>query len=1144
MELKKIKLHGFKSFDKPTEFDILDGLTGIVGPNGCGKSNVLDSLQWVMGETSYKSLRGSEMDDVIFSGTDTTPSRNFAEVSVVMNSKSNSSVNSKDEGEEFEIRRRIERNSGSKYYINSIEKRAKDVQLFFADHSLGPHSVSIVKQGQINQIIESKPNERRKIIEEAAGVSGLHHRKHEAQLRLNATKTNIDRISDILNEIGSQLNSLKRQSSQAERFKSIASRIRQYERELIQLEWYDLETKERVYVDDISNIQKKLNNNTDEINKYSKKVDNIIEIIKPIQINLKNLQEELQLKNGNELNLKNELQYTIERIKNNKNQIEQIKYDSDREAKNSADQLEQLDYLKIKKSEILKNIEDIRKVEENVIQASNAATKNYKELEGDYNNCLSEIVQKKTERTNLENLILKNNNDLQNYNTEKKIIIENLKDSEGIKNLGQKKNILIIAQKKLDREVNQILEDIEKCQGNIELLSKAESEIQNKKIDVEINIKQLINSKDHIEDYLNNSNKKNTLIDKIQIKKGHEEKIALMLSDLEDSSLDKNDRKYWIYGVNEFHEEFSPEIYSLFELIKGPKEIFNYLKYTGYTDKEDLNEIIPLLKPGQLVLTANGFLVRWDGLITKLKPEDTENNILLAKKKLSENLSLINDKTIYLESIKKDYNHTVINLKQERVMESDLRKNWQNLVEEKKIISEDVYNIEKDTLSKTEALISLRSRLESLDENIKICTKDIDEHDKKISNINNIDKLETGLEKIKLDFYNAKTIADIKETNSQNLMREKRELDKNHNDTVKEEDSWKNRNIISIKHIDELNNRLDQCQITMNDLEILPEKINKKQIELQNEINKLNDRQNQINRDLSQLEVELSNNTSHVKSYENKSIKANEQLIQLKVQKENLDEKKLNLKDKIKINLGINPDNILDDFKSEILDKNKIIEMLSQAYKKREQIGAVNLTAEDEYNEIKVRFEDLNKEKDDLIAATETLQKGIVEIDKEARTRLRDSFQKVNNNFKLLFEKLFNGGKAELKINDEEDILESGLEIIAWPPGKKPQTISLLSGGEQALTVIALIIAVFLENPSPICILDEVDAPFDDNNIKKFCDLLNELSLNSKTKFLIVTHHPYTMSCMDRLYGVTMAKKGESVILSVDLNEAENMIEV
>ena len=188
MELKKIKLHGFKSFDKPTELDILDGLTGIVGPNGCGKSNVLDSLQWVMGETSYKSLRGSEMDDVIFSGTDTTPSRNFAEVSVVMNSKSNSSVNSKDEGEEFEIRRRIERNSGSKYYINSIEKRAKDVQLFFADHSLGPHSVSIVKQGQINQIIESKPNERRKIIEEAAGVSGLHHRKHEAQLRLNATK--------------------------------------------------------------------------------------------------------------------------------------------------------------------------------------------------------------------------------------------------------------------------------------------------------------------------------------------------------------------------------------------------------------------------------------------------------------------------------------------------------------------------------------------------------------------------------------------------------------------------------------------------------------------------------------------------------------------------------------------------------------------------------------------------------------------------------------------------------------------------------------------------------------------------------------------------------------------------------------------
>jgi len=1144
MELKKIKLHGFKSFDKLTEFDILHGLTGIVGPNGCGKSNVLDSLQWVMGETSYKNLRGSEMDDVIFSGTDTSASRNFAEVSVILNSKQNVYVSSNNEIGEYEIKRRIERNSGSKYYINSIEKRAKDVQLFFADHSLGPHSVSIVKQGQINQIIESKPNERRKILEEAAGISGLHHRKHEAQLRLNATKTNIDRISDILNEIGSQLTSLRKQSNQAERFKSIVAKIRQYEREILQLDWYDVQTKETTYTNGISNIEVKINNSKAEINKSSEEAEDIIGKIVPIKVDLQNTQEELQQKNGDELNLKNELQYTVERIKNNKAQIDQIKYDLERETKNTLDQDEQLNYLVAKKNEISNSIDEILKVEKNVIEASTQATKNYKKLESDYNNCLSEIVQKKTERENLETLIHKNNAELKICEDEKIRISQGLKNSETSNTLNKEKYILTTRHKNLDNEIKKILDDVEKCQSIIEILSKAENQIQSKKIDIEIKIKQLINSKDQTEEFINTASKQNTLIDKIQINKGYEEKIAYILSDLENSTFNNNDSQYWISQDNKFQEKFSSGIYPLNEIVEGPNELNNYLNYTGFTNNENIDEIISLLKPGQVVLTSAGIIIRWDGLITKLKPEDKKKNILLAKKELSEKIKSIKEKEIEINSIQFDYEDKVKSLKQERIREIKLRKKWQELVEEKNIIAENSYNIEKQILLQNESIISSASRIESLDQNIKIYRKNIKEYKSRFSSIGNINKLENSLEKIKLDFYNAKTIADIKETSSQNLLREKRELDKNLNDTMKEEVSWKNRNSISINHISELNNRLEQCQLTSGELEKLPNEINKKQLELQNEITKFRDLKNTINENLSRYENKLYKVNTHLKLCENTLIKDNEALIQLKAQKENLDEKKLDLKDKIKIKIGINPLNILDDFKSDLLDKSIIIEKLSQAIRQREQIGSVNLAAEDEYNEIKVRFDNLSAEKDDLISATDTLQKGIIEIDKEARTRLRESFEKVNNNFKLLFEKLFNGGNAELKINDEEDILESGLEIIAWPPGKKPQTISLLSGGEQALTVIALIIAVFLENPSPVCILDEVDAPFDDNNIKKFCDLLKELSLNSQTKFLIVTHHPYTMSQMDRLYGVTMAKKGESVILSVDLNEAESMTQV
>ena len=257
---------------------------------------------------------------------------------------------------------------------------------------------------------------------------------------------------------------------------------------------------------------------------------------------------------------------------------------------------------------------------------------------------------------------------------------------------------------------------------------------------------------------------------------------------------------------------------------------------------------------------------------------------------------------------------------------------------------------------------------------------------------------------------------------------------------------------------------------------------------------------------------------------------------------ENIEDRKIELNDKIRINLGMDSQDLVINSGPSSMDREKLIGLLSEAYSKREKIGAVNLTASEQFDEKKAQHEELRRENDDLVSATETLQKGIIEIDKEARERLQESYEKVNMNFKLLFEKLFDGGKAELKLDDNDDILEAGLDIIAWPPGKKPQTISLLSGGEQALTVIALILAVFLENPSPICILDEVDAPLDDTNVKKFCDTLDDLSKSSNTKFLIVTHHPYTMSRMDRLFGITMARKGESVILSVDLNQAEKMV--
>jgi len=1138
MELKKIKLHGFKSFDKPTELDIYPGLTGIVGPNGCGKSNILDGLQWVMGETSYKNLRGSEMDDVIFSGTDTSVSRNFAEVSVVVSENKLSSKNNSDN--EFEIRRRIERNSGSKYFINSIEKRAKDVQLFFADNSLGPHSVSIVKQGNINQLIEAKPSERRKILEEAAGISGLHHRKHEAILRLNATKTNIERINDVINEINTQLSSLKRQYNQAEKFKIIASKIRQFEKELLQIEWNALTDRESELKNQISTKENTIQLQKNKINELQIKEGNLKKQIQPIRDDYNSTSEEIQKKSSSLLNIRNEIQYTTERINNTKSQISILKQDILREEKNRADYKEQLQKLAIKKEELQRNLNEINKIEHEVIESSIDATQNYKSLEEEYNIFLSKLVVRKTEKTTIENQINEIEKEIIHHSAEldrlvhdeKKIKLENRHEKD--------RQSLIEKQILLENNIKTLLIDISEKES---LKEKLLEDIQNNKNQIsELNLKnkQLTISRENIETYLKENDTSDSIIDSIDVEDNYKLLVSSILEDLENSTLDEN-TKYWLLKKATHLNNFDKSIKPLSEIVQGPKEISLFLKFTGFTEEKDIKKILELLEPGQQVINSDDKIIRWDGLIKKININNETNNVLAAKINFKNNLDqteIINTEIIKLENqqkqIESKYKLTIEKEKElkelwsAKINEQQENINSLQMINDEIILTQDITTQIKTKINtENETLKSLNSRLQSLR------TQTIKQDD--------IDVLEKDLVKIRQEFYNAKTIADMKETNTQNLLKEKRELEKNLEDIVASEDSWENRKIQSDTHLQELNSRIENLDIQLNKLQHIPSQLENEQKEIDLSIQDLSKRRLTIQEELLMKENEFEANSANVKIQENNLSRESESLVHAKAQIENLEEKKIDLKDKIKINLEIDVDNLLDDFNYE-LDKDTIIDALAAAHKQREQIGAVNLTAEDEYIEVRNRYDQLKIERDDLLSATENLQKGIVEIDKEARARLLNSYENVNNNFKLLFEKLFDGGKAELRLNTEEDILESGLDIIAWPPGKKPQTISLLSGGEQALTVIALIIAVFLENPSPICILDEVDAPLDDNNVKKFCDLLDELSKSTQTKFLIVTHHPYTMSRMDRLYGVTMAKRGESVILSVDLNQAENIV--
>ena len=1141
MELKKIKLHGFKSFEKQTEFEIKKGLTGIVGPNGCGKSNVLDSLQWVMGETSYKNLRGSEMDDVIFSGTDTSPSRNFAEVSVIMSETTNTSDKSKAIGDEYEIKRRIERNSGSKYYINSIEKRAKDVQLFFADNSLGPHSISIVKQGQINQIIESKPNERRKILEEAAGISGLHHRKHEAILKLNATRQNIERLADIISVVGTEMSSLKRQANQAEKFKAIASQIRDYEKELLKIDWRSIEAKREELDQNIKDIQDNVKNIKNEIGSREVENNDLGDFMKPIKQEYEILIGDLQQKRSNELNLKNELQYTTEKIITASKQIDQILIDIDREKINLTDQEGQLKDLESKLVEQHKTINDIEKIESNIIQASSDATDSYKTLEKVYNRHLSDVLTMETENKNFEDQIEECHENLKKLSTE----LENaLKDRayRVVDDSSEKDRDLIVnKQKKIEENLISTLRVIDQCEENKRGISQDLEKNKELSLILDLEIRQSQKTKKEVEEYLLSIDNPDAIVNKIKIADGFEKKVGRVLNDLEISTLKKG-KKFWINANQEFDDEFADCVTPLADLIEGPEEIHIFLKYTGYTEVNETNKIIKLLRPGQQVINANGEMIRWDGFVQKFNTDNENINIPHAKKKITDLSKHIQSNEMKLEILQKDTRKVSENLEKIINQQSMEKENWKKLIGEQKLLTEKIKELDKKIIIKKDSALSNEIKINSIKENIKINNRNIESLSSKKINKSEIEKAQNNLEKAKQDFYNAKTISDIKEANTQNILREKRDLEKNQKDLIENRDSWEVRKSQTESHLKDLNQRLANSEVLLKSIESEPEKIKHKQSEIELELERSTQKKQDLYKKLDTYEKKYQKNNEKIKSLESDLMKVSEMLIQARTKLENLDDKKIELNDKIKINLGINSKDLFDDTSPSSLDREKVIELLSQAYSQREKIGAVNLTASDQYAEKKEYHEELCRENDDLVSATETLHKGIVEIDREARERLRRSYEKVNSNFKLLFEKLFDGGKAELKLDDNEDILNAGLDIVAWPPGKKPQTISLLSGGEQALTVIALILAVFLENPAPVCILDEVDAPLDDTNVKKFCDTLDDLSKNSNTKFLIVTHHPYTMSRMDRLFGITMAKKGESVMLSVDLNQAEKMV--
>ena len=797
MEFKKIQLNGFKSFADKTNFLIENGLTGIVGPNGCGKSNIVESLRWVMGETSAKSMRGSGMEDVIFSGTSNKASKNIAEVSVTVTNEKNEGPIQYRELDEVNVRRKIEKDKGSKFYINDKEVRARDAQMFFADLSTGAHSPSMISQGRIGAIVTAKPADRRAILEEAAGISGLHVRRHEAELRLNAAENNLKRADELRRQQERQLVNLQKQAEEAARYKNMSEEIKKIEAGLYYLKL--LEIDKEIKIENEINVEAET-----EVTDFNNKIADLENLIKTETEKVTPLRE--------------------------------------------------------------KNIENLSKIQ----------------------------------RLNLEL------QSLDEENTRIQDEIENIKKTLQTfeEDIGREKGIVIDAnsnEKRLKEEKNELIE------------------IDSKYYDTE---KQ-------------SDNDLNTSKDKLQ-----------------------------------------SEIEKVKELINSQKN----------------QEAISALDNCKLLIEA------YAGSYSK-------------------------NENIKKESVKRNERIKVIDTEIE---------SWKNLL----------LNSEKMVSQLTERRSKLNDQLSKLDNQPKL------QAEKK-------GQITEGLR-------------------------------------ISEEEKKENEEIIN-----STDEKIENLRLQLNEIQ-------------------------------------------------EQSIQIRERKASSGATVEGLKKRKNDLIDRINSELNLSEENILENSNlfgvEELPDAVNQEDLLDKKKQEREKLGSVNLKADEETNKYETEIKKMESDRVDLVTAILKLKESINELNQKGRERLIEAFDKVDRKFNEVYTKLFNGGSAKLELVDADDPLEAGLEMLVSPPGKRLQSITLLSGGEQALTALSLIFAVFLTNPSPICVLDEVDAPLDDANVTRFCNLLDELTKITDTKFIIVTHHALTMSKMNRLYGVTLPEKGISQLVAVDLQKAESMV--
>ena len=1143
MILTRLRLLGFKTFVEPTDFVIEPGLTGVVGPNGCGKSNLVEALRWVMGENSYKSMRASSMDDVIFSGSNTRPARNNAEVAIMIDNSERSAPAQFNDTDMLEIARRIEREEGSSYRINGKEVRARDVQIVFADASTGARSPALVHQGRIGEIIQAKPEQRRRVLEEAAGVSGLHARRHEAELRLKAAETNLTRLEDVIGQLAGQMEALKKQAKQAIRYRTVSAQVRKTEATLYHLRWSaaNVEQTEAEAAKDL--CVREVAARTGAQAEASTRQAELATTLPPLREAEARAGAALHRLNVAMQELEREEQRAKDRISELDKRLVQLAADSEREQKLVADAEAAIARLaeeeEMIKAEAAESAGRRSGVDARVEEASStlaAAEKVFAEL-------TARLADLTAQRNQLEGALRQHRDRATKVEAEVAEVtreIDALQASAGPDLAALTQEVEDIQQALAAAENAAIDAEAAHAAARAALeasrnpLTEAERRVQRLETEAKTLSKVLA---------VESKNLWPPVMDNITVDKGFEKALGAALGDDLDAPIDPSAPMRWVGSVVDAADPKLPDgATPLSAHVRAPDELTRRLNQIGVVDKDAGARLAAQLRPGQRLVSPEGDLWRWDGFAAAAHAPTGAARRLAERARLAEIESELLVAKADVEAARQAMEAAQGALGAAASAETEMRNAARERQREVNAARDRHEAAEREVNRNAARLSALTEAQSRLTANHDEATAGIAQAEEALAALSPAAELETELTGVRDDITGKRAhLAEVR-AEQQAIVREAEIADRRLRQVGEEKAGWFQRQESARGQTATLTQRIEEAQRDRTELENAPQVFAEKRDALISEVQLAEtDRQDCADR-LQAAENALAEADRDARAALEAASTAREELARAEERFEASKRRLTDIAREIHDMLEVEPEGVAalaELTEGEALpDLTEIEATLERLRRERERLGAVNLRAEEELIEVETQHTSLTTERDDLVEAIKKLRLGIQSLNREARERLMTSFQQVNTHFQQLFTKLFNGGTAELQLIESDDPLEAGLEILAKPPGKKPATLSLLSGGEQALTAMALIFAVFLTNPAPICVLDEVDAPLDDHNVERFCDMLDEMTQSTDTRFVIITHNPITMARMNRLFGVTMAERGVSQLVSVDLEAA------